>query len=255
MLHSAHLSAWFIIIGSASLLLILIFFFLLLLQYSRRKYEHLKEVYSIRKNYEQALLQAQLEIQEQTFSHISQEIHDNIGQVLSLVRLNINTLELHSKEKIHTTDALLGKAISDLRALSHSLNTNFIKEAGFTEAVKQLVAHLQKTGRYQTVFAASEALFDISEEKGIILFRMVQEVINNIIHHANASHIHITLEESAEHMQICIADNGKGFDTAVLNGKEAGLGLRSITSRAAMIGATVDIRSIVDEGTTVTIRL
>ncbi|OLY90788.1 Signal transduction histidine kinase [Cnuella takakiae] len=256
MLLLAIKASWFIIIGSASLLLVLIFFFLLLYQYYRRRLSHVQELYALRRNYDAALLQSQLEIQEQTYSQISEEIHDNIGQVLSLVKLNINTLDRDSNpEKISTTNALLAQAIADLRNLSHLLNTNYIREAGFSESIQQLLLHLQKSGQYRTRLVEPEGRFSVDGQQAIILFRMVQEIVSNALRHAGANEFCVTLEQSNGRRRIVLSDNGRGFDTSILNQPGGGLGIRNMKQRAASVGAAVDIESQPNQGTTITICL
>lgn len=252
----ANTASWFIIIGSASLLLLLIFFYLLLYQYYRRRLYHANELYAMQRTYDQALLQSQLEIQEQTYSQISEEIHDNIGQVLSLAKLNVNTLDKsHDAEKITTTDTLLAQAIADLRNLSHLLHTAYIKEAGFAESVQELLTHLQKSGQYQTKFQQPDGTFVVDGQQAIILFRMVQEIVNNSVRHAGASTFCITLEQRNGQRRIVLADDGRGFDTRVLEQPGSGLGIRNMKLRAASVGAVIDIDSAPSKGTTITISL
>ncbi len=86
-----------IIIGTAAMLFFIIFFYLLMLQLHKRRVIHQKEMFDLKAQYERTILQSQLEIQEQTFRNISQEIHDNIGQVLSLAKLNLNTIPQNGK--------------------------------------------------------------------------------------------------------------------------------------------------------------
>jgi signal transduction histidine kinase len=252
----ANTASWFIIIGSASLLLLLIFFYLLLYQYYRRRLHHANELHAMRRNYDQALLQSQLEIQEQTYSQISEEIHDNIGQVLSLVKLNINTLDKsHDAEKITTTDTLLAQAIADLRNLSHLLHTAYIKEAGFAESVQELLMHMQKSGQYQTRFQQPDSTFVVDGRQAIILFRMVQEIVNNSVRHAGASAFCVTLEQRNGQRRIILTDDGRGFDTSILEQPGGGLGIRNMKLRAASVGAAVNIDSAPSRGTTITITL
>jgi len=252
MLLSAEFSGWFIVIGSASFVLLLVFFFLLFFQYSRRRQNHVNEMLRLKKQYDETLLQSQLEIQEQTFEHISYEIHDNIGQVLSLVRLNINTLNPENyTDKINDSDALLEKAIDDLRHLSHSLNANFIAQVGFVDALESLLKSIEKTGRYVITLENEVEDVDLPHDQTIILFRMVQELLNNIVKHAKASSIMLRLEGEANLNRIVVSDNGIGF---TLQQQTGGMGLSTIVSRAKVIGATVDFDSG-NSGTTATITL
>jgi signal transduction histidine kinase len=243
-----------ILSASLFVLLIVISSFLLFRIYLRKKNILILEKERMKVQYEQAILYSQLEIQEQTFTQVSEEIHDNIGQVLSLVRLNVNTLGITpSEEKITKTDELLGRAISDLRSLSHNLNTSRISEAGLSESVRDLLQSLQKTGQFTTTFHSAVDDKSMPEEKTIILFRIVQETVNNIIKHAKASAIDIVIEGEMEISKITITDNGAGFDTTLLDNKSSGLGIRNMSSRAAMIDAALHVSSNINRGTVVTI--
>jgi len=246
-----QISGWFIVIGSASLLVLLMFFFLLFLQNSRRRFQYKQDLQLIQTRFEKTLLETQLEIQEQTFTQISQEIHDNIGQVLSLVRLNVNRLSsAGNEESINQTDRLLGRAITDLRHLSHNLNSDYLKRSGLAEALAQLLNNLERTGKFTTSFSCHADAEHFTDDGSIILYRIVQEVINNIIKHADANHIAISISEDKTSTFITVADNGKGFDASVVKG---GIGLKNILSRAQMIGASVNIKSAVNKGTTITV--
>lgn len=256
MLLSAVISVWLLIIGTASILLILIFFFLLFAQYSRKRFQHMKEVFTLQEGFQRTLLQTQLEIQEATFTQISQEIHDNIGQLLSLVRINLNRLSTDaSPERIDATDELLGKAMADLRNLSHTLNTNYLQQSGLNASISKLVESLKKSGSFKIGYSSNNETLKISKDKSIILFRMIQECINNVIKHAGATELTLAVEEQDGLITIRIRDNGKGFDTGILRNPAEGLGISNIFVRAKMIGASVDVTSAIDSGTTITINI
>ena len=237
---------------SLFVLMLAIALILLFMNYLKNKRRLLTENETMKASFAQTLLQSQLEMQEQVFTQISQEIHDNIGQVLSLVRLNINTLgPVADADKVRQTDQLLGKAIQDLRSLSHLLNTNYIKDVGLIEAIRQLTASLERTGQFETSFTSTLSFADLSDEKAILLFRIVQETIHNIVRHAHATHITVTINGAQELEQICIQDNGVGFDTTNVIPKKEGLGISSMQQRAQFAGVQVAIQSAVNQGTTV----
>lgn len=242
-----------IIVVIIILVFLAIMFLVALTRHNQRRNKLLYENQKIKKDFEQTLLNTQLEIQEQTLTHISREIHDNIGQVLSLARLQLHTLSVNpSPEDIDYTDNLLEKAITDLRGLSHSLNTNSLKEYGFAASVKKVLEQFEHTGKFKTSFY-DETDFTISDDQGIILFRIIQEILNNIVKHAQATEITIRIEKPEEHTIISIADNGKGFNTAKLQSADSGLGIRNITERALIIGAKISLISQENHGTTVRI--
>ena len=242
-----------IIVVIIILVFLAIMFLVALTRHNQRRNKLIYENQKIKKDFEQTLLNTQLEIQEQTLTHISREIHDNIGQVLSLARLQLHTLtEGASEENIDYTDHLLEKAITDLRGLSHSLNTNSIKEDGFAASIKKVLEQFEKTGKFKTSFY-DETGFMISDDQGIILFRIIQEVLNNIVKHAQATEITIRIKKPEEHTIISIADNGKGFNTEKLQSSETGIGIRNIKERALIIGAKLSLVSQPNHGTTVRI--
>ena len=243
-----------IITFSLFVLMLAIALILLFMNFLKNKRRLLTENENMKAAFAQTLLQSQLEIQEHIFTQISQEIHDNIGQVLSLARLNINTLGVVANEdKVHQTDQLLGKAIQDLRNLGHLLNTNYIKDVGLIEAVRQLVGSLKRTGQFETTFTTTLPFTNINDEKAILLFRMIQETVNNIIRHANATHIQVNISGQQELEQIRIEDNGQGFDLKQALQKKTGIGITNMMQRAQFAGVELAIHSAADQGTIVTI--
>jgi signal transduction histidine kinase len=242
-----------ILFASLFVLLLMVAVFMLFRIYLKRKNKLLLEKERMNIEFEQTLLRSQLEIQEHTFAHISKEIHDNIGQVLSLVRLNLNTLNVQANtEKITLMDDLLEKALTDLRNLSQSLDADFIRKNGWATPVSKLLQHLQNTGKYTTQVQLDENLPPLGNEKPIILFRMIQEVINNIVRHAAADTIVLQAQKQDGKLVIIIRDNGKGFNSLTISD---GAGLRNLENRSKMINADLDISSEPGKGTCVTISI
>ncbi|NJM32468.1 MAG: hypothetical protein HC848_05885, partial [Limnobacter sp.] len=146
----------------------------------------------------------------------------------------------------------MGKAIGDLRSLSHSLDADHIRNNGWTVAVQKLLNDLQKTGKYKTLVHIEEQLQPLGSDKPIILFRMIQEAINNIIRHAAANTIYLAASKEKDTIVIKIKDNGKGFESGK---NSSGVGLKNLKSRSKMINASLDIQSQPGEGTEVTIAI
>ncbi len=257
MLQTPQYTDSVIILGSAVLLFFLMFFYLFMLQLHRRRILHQKEMFNLKVQYEQVILQAQLEIQEQTFRNISQEIHDNIGQVLSLAKLNLNALHGSSdkKEQIEVTEQLLGKAISDLRDLSKSLLGEKISDLGLVTAIENELKLIGKTLSIQTRLSYDENEVMVDDEQTIVVFRMVQEIFNNCLKHAKASKLEVNITTENNKTCISIADNGIGFDMDCLEEKQTGIGLKSMRQRAQLIQATLQINSSPGNGTQVNICL
>ncbi len=229
------------------LVIIAVFFLLVLIYFNNKKIQNIREKEMLKKEFDQALLQTQLEVQEQTMKQISLEIHDNIGQVLSLVNLNLQTLSPGDTEKLNTTSVLVNKAITDLRSLSKSLNPESIGKKGLTELLQEELNLLQRSGRFVTKLEVEDDIA-LPTNQLVILYRMIQEVLNNIIKHSEATMVNATLKKQ----KLTISDNGKGF---LNDGSYAGLGLNNLRQRGKVIGATVIIESVADKGTSVTFSL
>ncbi len=226
-----------------------------MIQLHKRRTLHQKEMFDLKTEYEQTIFKAQLEIQEQTFKNISQEIHDNIGQVLSLAKLNLNVIPKNeSSEKIGLTEELLTKAISDLRDLSKSLSAEKIADTGIAIAFAQEMAIIEKAAKnIHTEFFYNDEPVLLSREHIIVTFRIIQELLQNIIKHAKADKIKLQLLGSENETTILLEDNGIGFDMTGLDETKTGIGLKNIKQRCKLIGANFTLDSIPGNGTFVKI--
>lgn len=211
----------------------------------------------LEENFRKELLQAQLETQEQTFHSLSQELHDNIGQVLSLAKLNMSVIEMNSaspesNEMASQTKNLLNIAINDLRDISKTLNTEYVKEKDIKESIDRELAMLRRTRKFSADFHINGTPFFIKAERRLILYRIIQESLNNIVKHAGATHIVIDMNYTGNSLEIKITDNGHGFDTEKT---PEGIGLLNIKHRSAMIDSSFHIESQPGAGTTLSILL
>src|ERR1700744_1035650 len=121
--------------------------------YRKKHKVNMVEKNELHAQFQKTLLQTQLEIQEQTFRNISLEIHDNIGQVLSLAKLNLSSIELNGEDcrgKAISAKQLVSKAIKDLRDLSRSLNTDYVSKMGLARAIEYELEMIKKTAMYET---------------------------------------------------------------------------------------------------------
>jgi signal transduction histidine kinase len=251
-----------IIIASAFFVIIAIGIIILILVYQKKQLQYLNEKSQMKNSFDKEIFQTQLEIQEQTLKNISQEIHDNIGQGLSLVKLNINTMNSTDpvllKSKIDDSRNLITKAIQDLRDLSKSLNTDYIIELGLTRAIEYELEMLKKIGHYKIQFDITGDLYRLQDQQELVFFRIVQEALHNIIKHADATLIKVALIFQPQLFTLKINDNGIGFNTDELknnNYKSPGLGIRNMNNRANIINSNFQITSIPQKGTAIILTL
>jgi len=252
-----------LIVGGIIILTALVVFIILLIfLYQKRYYRYLQEKEQLRAEFAKESLRAQLEIQEQTLKNIAQEIHDNIGQELSLVKLTLNTIDTSKQTeligKINTSKDLVSKAIQDLRDLSKSLNTDAISAMGLCRAIEYELEMISKTELCKTNLDIRGDIKKLDEKKELILFRIVQETLHNIIKHASASTINVSVKFENNKMELDIKDDGGGFNLVSANentGSTMGMGLRNMYNRAKLINAEFTIDSNEDKGTEINLKL
>ncbi len=238
------------------LLLLGFFFFLVVAYYNGRKKRFIEEKLLLQTQFNEQLLKSQLEIQDSIFNNISQEVHDNVGQTLSLAKVQMSILEQSAEFKpalIADAKENIGKALSDLRNISKSLSTDWIKRTSLPEMIQHELNRIIRTGVLDCHFNHEGDENAIDDQKKLILFRIIQESLQNIIKHAGASITEIRLEYQQQGICITIQDNGCGFDTETIPSQN-GLGLQNIMNRARLVGGEAAINSSSGKGTTIVVR-
>jgi signal transduction histidine kinase len=232
-------------------LMLITFIVALVIFYRKKQFTH-----------EQELLKTQLEIQEHVFKDVSQEIHDNIGQVLSVIKLTLASAPVKKDdpayEYLQDSKTMVSGVIEDISDLSKSLHPDRVLKIGIAEAVQFELVKLQKTGQFETSMKHPDKHIVLSTKNEIFLFRILQEILNNIVKHSEARHINVVMEFDGENTSIVVKDDGKGFDvekTLQRSSMERGIGLSSMKNRMKMIGGTFEIKSAPGFGTTTQIYL
>ncbi len=250
------------IIGIILGLLLVGFIVTILFLYQRRQQRQEQEMERIKDMYEKEALRSQLEIQENTFKAIAQELHDNIGQMLSVAKLSLSVLPIEKEhaafEQLKNSQQVLNKAIGDLSNLTKGLHTERIAQIGLAESIRFEIYALKKSGIVQARFHQEGIEEEFNEQKAIFLFRIFQEAVNNTLKHAKATEIIVTMRFEPDGFTLEIKDNGVGFDLAQKQQAAtsySGVGLKSMFNRAKLIGADISINSESGKGTIILITL
>lgn len=250
------------IIGIILGLLLVGFIVTILFLYQRRQKRQEQEMDKLKDIYEREALRSQLEIQESTLKTISQELHDNIGQMLSVVKLSLSILPIEKEhlayEPIQNSQQMLNKTIYDLSDLTKSLHTDRITQVGLVESIRVELAGIKRAGIIKVQFHQEGTEMQFNEQKAIFLFRIFQESLNNILKHSRATEVIVNLEYLDDFFTLEIIDNGIGFNVTEKRESTAstsGVGLKSLFNRARLIGADISINSEPSKGTTVFIKL
>ncbi|MCW3087916.1 MAG: hypothetical protein JWQ78_1302 [Sediminibacterium sp.] len=243
-----------ILAGSIFIMLFGFITFLVFVQYVRKKRRLLSEKDIRETLFQQELLQAQLEMQDHTFRTVSQEIHDNVGQILGLAKVHLNILTLHGQgtEHLHNVKELVTQAIAELRNLGNGYFADSMVEEGLPGAIRHQLRQLDKTGLFKTSFHSTPGHLVIEKNRFIFLYRMIQEALSNVVKHSAGDKVDIRLMQKDTEVHIAIRDNGRGFDITAADFRP-GIGLNSIHQRAQMIGARAEICSRAGAGTTITL--
>ncbi|GAC1600918.1 MAG: hypothetical protein NVS3B8_12930 [Chitinophagaceae bacterium] len=240
-----------IVAGIFLALLLVGFIITMLVVYRRRQYQH-----------QQELLHARLEIQENIFKNLSEEIHDNIGQELSVLKLTLSVIPASRKEEadkyIKESRDMVNHIISSISDLSKSLHTDRIIKIGIIEAVKFELEKIEKTHLFKTSFTYSDEDFQVNAGNEIFLFRIIQETLNNIIKHSKAQNIRAELIHRENTIIFTFTDDGVGFDvkdTLQRPSSNRGIGLTSMVNRAKLIGGHLTVLSQPGRGTKTVIEI
>lgn len=250
-----------IVLGTALLLFFVAIFVFVILQFQKKQFRNRLEQSQMQKDYDQAILHVQIEVQNRTMQRIAEELHDNIGQLLSVARIHLNSVEEGNSDEdnigsVREANGLIERSLSDLRAISKSLDSDFLKDFGLTESIAQELGRIRNTRKFNTVMETVGDPYSLGVQQDIVVFRVVQEVLQNCIKHSHAKELSVKLAFREEELELSVVDDGNGFNMHELNENsltQSGSGLRNIHRRAALLGGYCKLNSTVGKGTSVVI--
>lgn len=232
------------------ILLLTVFVIVFFVVYQRRKNKLLQEQFEAKQRFEREIATARIEMQEQTLKHVGWELHDNIGQLLSVANMQLNifskTLPEAKKTSALEIKEILASSLQGVRSLSKSLNSQVIGYAGLEASLENELSRFQRLGVVKTSLEISGEKQEIPQQHSIILFRILQEFLSNVIKHAQASRLEVCMEYTTEELKIIAGDNGRGFNTETI---EKNSGLLNMGNRAVLVNTKFSIDSIEGKGT------
>jgi len=229
--------------GSLMLALVGVFMFMMVIFYQKRKIKSIREQQRLITQYEQSVLKAKVEIREETLKYVGQELHDNVGQVLSLIKIYLSRPDTQRKTDVKQ---LIDQAIMDIRSLSQDLNINRVEQYSLGDFIEQELNKVHKAGVVKTYFEHEHTCEPSNIQDRLMVSRIFQECINNILKHAEAKHIFVKLVARNNSCVLSVVDDGIGFNTAAFH---TGSGLANIYDRVKLIGGTIEIASASGCGT------
>lgn len=232
--------------------LVIVFFVV----FQKRKNKLLLEKYEQKRQFEEELAKTRLEIQEQTLRNIGWELHDNVGQLLSVANMQLNILSTEIsdklKDKLKDSQEVLKRSLSEVRSLSKSLNSDVIQNLGLEQSIENELNRFNKLKFLNAELTVKgEPNHGLLNEKDqIIIFRILQEFFSNTIKHSKAKNLHVMIEYLPEEIFISASDDGVGFDQQTV---KTSSGLINMKKRAELINANLELTSLIGKGVTLTL--
>lgn len=237
---------WFSLIAALALALLVVFVF-------RIRVARLRQISATKTEFSRRLIESQ----EAERKRIASELHDGLGQSLAVIKnravLGITKgedRERVAKELTRISESA-ANALEEVREITNNLRPQLLDRLGLTKALNSLIKQFADVIEIESEIDVIDDIFDKNGE--ISIYRIVQESLNNVIKHSNASRVEVLIERGNAFVLIRIRDDGRGFDTE--NARPGGLGLVGIKERAEFLSGDFEVSSIIGEGTTVRIRI
>jgi len=219
----------------------------LFIVFVRRKNKLLEEQDRQKTAFERELTESQIEIREETLRQVSWELHDNIGQLVTLAKIQMQNAK-EDPEAIDGAIETIGQSLDELRSLSKLINPSTLTSLSLPEAISLEIERFNRLRFIVATLDCQNLNFVVEDKVGIIIFRMLQEFFTNTIKHSKASTLTVKIACNDNLLKIDASDNGIGFDSTK-NDIYSGIGLNNIKNRAKLINAVVKITSTPKMGT------
>ncbi len=236
---------YIIVLGSLGMLLLITGFAIFISMYQRRMLQEQEKRRVIELAYQQQMIQSQIDSQENERKRIAADLHDSIGSLLWAAKLNIaylgrlSNFDGEMKDSYQETMKILDESINSVKRISWELTPEAFHHTGFSSSIRELCSRLDGKGQVIAFKEKGHQLF-WKDDRALMTFRIVQELLNNAVKHAKATNILINVSWSSDSVVIDVQDDGIGF---TLNDKiRNGVGWWNITHRSKMIDAMVEVK-------------
>lgn len=244
--------AFGIVISILFISMIVLFCMLIIKLYISKIKKYNAVIYENEIEFQKTLNISIVETQEQILTNISRELHDDAGQQLTYINLQLEMLKLDFPDFYTDLDPVsdsISKLSQSVRSMSHLLNNRFIAQNNLYQSIEKELERLQISKSHEIKFIQKGKLQKVySETEKIMIYRIFQESINNCLKHAKASSIEVSVSETP-HFELRISDNGIGF----LYQDHQSLGFENMRQRAKMIQHQIHIQTKPNQGTTITL--
>lgn len=240
---------YIVLLGFVLMLLMGSFIVTMVIVHRQKQLQNQQKLAAVKAEYEKTIVNAEKEIRENTLTHVGRELHDNIGQLLSLAKMNLASSK---SEKVSEGKSMLNQIIKEVRLLSKSLNLDWVESIALEDFIESELARLESAAFCHTQFIKNGEEISLDKDKKIILIRTIQECLNNAIKHAKPKNILFNMETNQDYLMICIKDDGVGFDPSQAS---SGSGMYNLKNRMSAIGGAFNLISEPGNGTEIKLSL
>lgn len=241
-MYSSEERIYFTVLITASIIgLILVFFLITIIRQHRKRVKLYNEQ-----------LRMEVELLETERARIASDLHDDIGPILSAIKMNLHLLDTTDKNDlmiIGKTTGHIDHTAKRLREISNNIMPYTLQSKGLIKAVQETVDLLSVSTQLRFSFDYQLTEIPASREKEIHIYRLLQEVLNNAVKHANATRVDIKMYTEKKHYCLDISDNGSGFDQHKVVDRKKGLGLQNILRRTEILQGKVYLETAPGKGT------
>ena len=219
--------------------------------------DHDEKIRNLLVAHETKALQSMVQGQENERKRLARELHNHFGSLLATIKVNLNAIDEKAIPNHYTLTTLIDRACADIRNMSHALNMGISDDFGLVPALKELTLHLQQANGLEVEFSAAMCREQMGAENEIIIYRIVQELVSNVLKHSAATKLSILLTcfDDDNLINILVQDNGKGFDVEKEENDNLGMGLKSLKEMIADLHGEIRFDSNPASGTTANIDL
>jgi signal transduction histidine kinase len=210
---------------------------------------------------ERKVLNAIINTEENEKKRFANDLHDGLGPILSTVKMSLSTLDDRIKdpsgiEILNNTNHLVNEAISTIKDISNNMSPHVLSNFGLASAINTFVSKINQTGTVDIDFNTNMENIRLENDKEVVIYRAVCELINNSFRHSGASRIEIELNKLEKFVTLQFNDNGRGFDMSTLGSEESkGMGLSNIETRVRTVGGVFILESNPGKGTSALIKM
>ncbi len=241
-------------ISIAVMLLLFVSFLLVFILNQQKKLQYQKDMRQLHEKQQNQLIEAAVRSEETERHRIAEELHDEVGAFLSSSKLHFQGIKAalfdeHDKRLHAKGEELLDEAIQKVRGISHNLHSNILKEFGLNEAIRHFISKITTNALIHATIQLDNDYTTQNHDNDISIYRLVQELINNILKHAGATKLEVSSEYTSEGLKLTIFHNGRGLTQEQferMRYEKEGLGLKNIQNRIILLRGKIEFMQSVN---------